>query len=476
MGLTLNELVSLQTKEDLLAQLFLALQGVGFVAKTGIGSGNVTTEGVAAGAASVRLKVSTAGERGSGAFRLSTDAGATYGSPVTIPSNGVYVVGTTGLTVTFNTGPSGSGTSFALNDVFAIELTVPTLPVTAWQPGSTPLTLVELFAQGLENFAATIQRVAQGGFLFEATGDWMDLVLENVYALTRNAGATTVGNFVLTDTANAGPFTISAGQVWAGTVGGLRWTNITGGVLPQGLSLTLSFRAESPGSAYNVGAGTVSVLFTSLAGVTVSNPNPVGGSWITTPGADRETDAQAAIRAISRWPALGIGVASDAYDLWVKTASSSVTQTYVREDPATPGNVQVYLAGNGGAVDGAVVAAVQAYVDPRAPLTTIAVVASATAVPITVAGTLYVTTGNAVAAAAAVDDNIGAYFNSGTNSIDEELPGVGIAGTAYTSAIVEQAMLAPGARNFVLSTPASDTVLAAGEVFELTQNITIVEV
>jgi hypothetical protein len=479
MGRTLEQLVDLQTKEDLRARLLTSMQGIGFVKKDvdATGSGDIEADGVAAAAYDIRIKISTSGELGTGAFQYSLDDGSTYAAAVTIPSSGIYVIPNTGVTLTFLVGPTGSGTSFVALDEYWFSTSVPTFPTASWQAGSTPLTLIELDAEAMETYSLTQQRVAQGGFLLTSKGDWLDLWLESMYDLPRRQAVTTVGNVVLTDAANSGPHTISVGQLWVATAGGLRYINVTGGTLPLGGTLTLSFRAEQPGSVYNVSANSITVLLTSLPGVTVSNPNPIGGSWITTSGSDKETDAQAIVRAQDRWPELGIGTPKDAYDLWAKTAAPSVTRTYVRASPTVPGQIDVFLASQSGTVDGSVVTAVQNYVNPRAALTSVPVVASAAAGAYTVQGTVYVTAGMQVQAAADISQNLIALNGGGTNTIAEELPGVPISGgTLYLTQIIEQIQLGRGVRNVVLTLPAADVVFAAGTVGVLTISLTYVEV
>lgn len=479
MGLTLSQLLEFPTKEGLREQMLLALQGVGFVRKTGTGTGalSLASTSVAARTYNVRIRIAVAGELGTATFQVSTDGGTNYAAAVTVPASGIYVVGTTGATVIFGAGPEGAGESFETGDYFDFDLSVPTLPTAAWQPGSTPLTLAELMAEACENLAVAVRNIAAGGLLRTAYGPWLDLVLENTYDLPRNAARATVGNVVLIDSAGAGPFTIAPGTVWVGTSGGLRFSNVNGGTLTLGGELTLSFQAEKPGSIYVVGGGTITQLLTSMPGVTVSNPNPVGGEWYTIAGTDKETDAAAQDRAESRWPSLGIGTPAEAYDLWARTASDGVvTRTFVRPSPTQPGYIEVFLAGTGGSIGSPTIALVQDYVDERAGLTTVPVVDSAIAFGVIVDATAYVKAGQQVAASLAISQNLTALFGGGVNSVGEELPGIPIGGVVYRSQIIEQIQLAPGLRNVDLATllPAADIALADTEVAVLTNSVAIV--
>ncbi|MET0403046.1 MAG: baseplate J/gp47 family protein [Cystobacter sp.] len=479
MSLTLTQLLEIRDKEVLLAQLLTALQGVGFVHKEGLGSGAVQASGVAASTYNVALKVTTAGELGTAYFTVSTDGGVTYGSAILVPVNGVYVVGTTGATVTFYEGPEGADTSFQVGDVYSFSLAVPTFPTAAWQPGSTALTTLELDAEAMEDFSIAQLKVAAGGLLEYASGAWLDLLGEQVYQLTRQQPVAAVGNVVLTDSASAGPFNITANQLWVGTPGGLRFNTQAGGTLPLGSNVTLQVKAESPGAVYSVGANTITALLTALPGVTVNNPNPMGGSWLTTPGADRETDANYKKRCRERWPALGIGAPEDAYKSWAKTAGEgAVTQVYPRASPTSPGTVDAFLAGPLGPVDPVVVTKVQTYLNKRASFGTVPLAASATAYPYTVSGTLTVKAGYAAAAAADIAQNLGALNAGGVSTSGEALEGWGIGGTIIRAQIVEQLMAARGAINLNLGTllPAADIAMTVPQVGVLTISITISEV
>src|SRR5579885_3187771 len=71
-------------------------------------------------------------------------------------------------------------------------------PVTDWFSGGVGRTLLELLAQGLALFSQLIAAIAAGGFVTQASGDWLTLVASDTYQLTRNAATFTAGNVVLT--------------------------------------------------------------------------------------------------------------------------------------------------------------------------------------------------------------------------------------------------------------------------------------
>jgi uncharacterized phage protein gp47/JayE len=471
MGLTLEQLLTAPTKETIRNQLFNALQGVGFIHKDGFGSGGLSASGLVVVPMSVRVKIATTGDLGSATFQLSTDGGATYASAISVPLSGAYAVGSTGVTLQFSNGPTGGGSAFVSGDLYQLALTTPTFAATSWQPGSTPRTIIETDAALQEEYGATQRAIAAGGYLSTARGAWLDLVLTEVYGLTRIDGVSARGTVRITDAANAGPFSIAANQLWVGTIDGRRYNNTSGATLAMGGHVDVEFQAESPGSLYNVSVNSIVVMFTTLPGVTVTNPDIGGGTWLTRQGRNRETDAEAIARAQRRWPTLSTGITEDVYKQWAQetpTYGQNVTRVKVAASLTVEGTVNIYLAGAGGAVDGATVTAVNNYIQPKVTLTNLANVASAANHTLALVGTVYYYPGYSAVAPAQVAQNLSAYGAGGTDTSGEAFPGVPIGGSAYASELIEMVMKAAGVRNFVLTSPAIEqTDLAANEVLVL---------
>lgn len=100
--------------------LTAASAAVGAVTPTRVASstGLVTTTGsVPLDSYEVVVKISRAGIRATGAFKLSFDGGNTYGAEVTIPTAGTYAESTSGVTVVFDTG------TFEVGDLFSFSTT-----------------------------------------------------------------------------------------------------------------------------------------------------------------------------------------------------------------------------------------------------------------------------------------------------------------------------------------------------------------
>ena len=499
MSLSLAQLTAPKSFSEWFATVIAALQGLGIVVPangggTGaaVGTGSVSLSGsptlpasVASPTAAV-VKVSTGGEPGGAAqVQVSLDAGATYAGAVAVPSNGQVAVtgtqGATGVTATLTAGPAGSGASFVAGDIYSFQLSTPSFPVTAWQAGSVPRTLAAFEAYVLQDFSALVQAIAAGGIaainpatgLPWASGPWADLLGQNVYGLTRNPAVATIGLATLSDAQGQGPFTLAPGQLVASSTGGQQYQSTTGGTLPKNGTLQLSWQAIVPGAAGNVANGTITTLNTTLPGVTINNPDPGGGTWITTAGADPESDLNYLTRCTARWSSLGIGATAATYDAWARTADASIARTLVQADAVTPGQVDVWCAGTGAPAGGGAVAAAQAYINARLPLGLVALVRATTAVPITVSGTVYFYLGRTTspAATAAVAAALNAFFAEA--SIGEDNTPTTFIYLNQLIGVIENAF---GVRNVVLSSPGGDTGLILGEQATLTNSLAFVGV
>jgi uncharacterized phage protein gp47/JayE len=465
MGLSLAQLTDPLTTAEARAMLLAALAGRGPVTKEGDGSGSLSTSGAPVGAYQVLVTVTAAGELGTAAFSWSLDGGETDAETgIQVPASGVYMLGDTGLSVTFAAGPAGTGASFAAGDTFAFETATPTFPVTSWREGDVARTLVEIDAQTLSSFSTLLAAIARGGLLSTATGSWLTLLAREVYAVERNAAVATRGTVLLTAAAEAGPYTLAPGQLWFASTAGLRFqaANAAQLTLPKGGTLQVPVQAERGGAPYNVAIGTITSMVTQLAGVTCSNPDAGGGAWISTTGVDEESDEALRTRCESRWPELGSGSPGGTYDLWARTASSAITRSRVTASGTVAGQVDVVVAGPSGPVGSGEVTAAQAYIEARAPLTSTPVVTNATGLDVTVTAELQGKSQYETAALAAAALAIG-----------ELLAATPIGGTLFRSAVIATLQKGTkktpitGVENVILTAPAGDTGLTSAQVARL---------
>lgn len=462
--MTLDDVLRQPTKETLRSLLLGQLAGRGWVKHVGRGTGQmVLASGTPTGDYDLVARVSTSGNLGTAYVEISTDGGSTFGAATLVPSSGTLVIAGTGITAQFANSAGGAPVSFFAGDLYSAEIRRDGFPVTSWQPFSTPLSLVENDAEALEDTYALVKGIASGGFLSTAEGSWLDLHASEFYNLTRSPGTFAEGTVTLSDTGSQGPFTRVAGTIMVTTAAGQRFVNRDAVTIPLGGSVSAVVKAESAGAAYNVANSTIVALVSSLPGVTVANPDPGSGSWLTLQGTDEESDELLRQRCRARWPSLGTGTTAAVYEAWAKEASASVTKATARV--AAPGQVSLVLAGSAGGVSGGVVTAVDAYVKQRQPLGIYVAVASAANSVVTVSGTVNVSLPLLASATAEVALNL--------QQLIADTP---IGGTIYVAAIIEAIMAATGVVNVTLSSPVAAVVLTSTQVATLTQTLSFVAV
>lgn len=338
-------------------------------------------------------------------------------------------------------------------EVLAQELNVLELsdfPVTAYQPGTVARTLLQAFANVMADAWLSVSQIAAGATLTTASAEWLDLLAAGQYAESRKAGVYTVGTIRLTD-AGGGPHSVSAGQLYVATSSGLRYRNISAFTIPLNGYVDAQFYADSIGAEYNVANGAIGELMTTLATVTVANPSVgTSGTWITTLGADVESDSSLRERCLAKWATLATGSPPNAYISWA-LAQTGVTRAAIDDaNPLGPGTAKLYVDSSGA------VAATQAYVDARKPIGTAITVQAATTITTAVAGIVTVRAEYAAQAQAEV----------GANLLGLALA-TPIGGTIYAAEIIEQVMRPIGVVNFV-PTSLSDIVLGAGQIPSIT--------
>lgn len=319
-------------------------------------------------------------------------------------------------------------------------------PTTSWASGSVPRELVEKFALLGSNWSSLVSKIAKGGLLELAEGDWLTLYAASSYGLIRNDAVFAEGEIVFTDAGGA-PITWAAGDLIAESTTGTRFVNTTGGTLNAAGTLTMSFRAESAGSAYNATDNTITTLATPVAGVTLTNA-PIGstGTWLTTSGTDEESDSALRERCRTQWGAIGSGGNADAYRYWARNASTQVTRVSVVENYPSAGKVTVFLAGSTGTVSASVVTAVNTYVQTRRPLTVTVYVYGASTIAVTLAGT--VTYSSTVSLA-----TVTAGVNAALLALQSAK---GVGDDVYLSEIYEAIQGVPGVLHATLTAPIAD--------------------
>ncbi len=163
----------------------------------------------------------------------------------------------------------------AIKDKLLAGLNVDGFPITDFESGGAFRTLVEATGQAINDYSAQlVPEIAAGGFLDEAEGDWLTLLAAQLFQLERVLATYTVQLLKLTAAPGSGPYTVNPGDLVAQADSGNRYTLAAAGTIPLSGTVTLAFKAESPGAAYNDPAGQISRLLTALPGVSVLNEAP----------------------------------------------------------------------------------------------------------------------------------------------------------------------------------------------------------
>lgn len=333
------------------------------------------------------------------------------------------------------------------------ELQAKGFPVTHWLVGGMVRNLLETFARLLEDFSKLLVVVTAGGILEESEGDWLTLLARSNYKTTRKDATFAEWDVTLACATGAGPVNVTAGQLWAATSAGRLFNNKAAGVIPNGGSVTLRFKAESPGTAYN--AGPVNILKTTIPGVSIS------ASTLIESASDQETDAQLRERAQLQWTLLATGATEATYKKWVLDSDVDIRRVYVKEHTPIPGTVTAWIARQDTTATGGDQLTAQTYLDDpvRKVMNVTPAVELAVEELVSVTGTALIKTADLANAQAVIGDNLLALFRA--LDIGD---GNATTGKLFRAEIVEVFMALPGMKNFTLTTPAADVSLAEGEV------------
>lgn len=216
-------------------------------------------------------------------------------------------------------------------------------PVTSWHSTSVPYVLAEANIACVLDVANLIPQIAAGGLLDLATGDWLSLLAEQNYDVTRTPEKFCRRIVRLTNDSGS-TVAEAASSVIVATAAGLQFLTEQSIDILAGDAAYVIVRAEIAGDSYNDATASWT-LVTSIAGVTVDELNSEPA--IITLGSDAESDESLRARCHEKWSALGAGANHDAYKFWIKNAPGSpeiVTRVKVVAASPLPGQVTAYAA------------------------------------------------------------------------------------------------------------------------------------
>jgi len=266
------------------------------------------------------------------------------------------------------------------------------LPTTSWGPGDPTRTQFHFISEILAAIEEVRAEYVASGFLDFAEGDdneWLILKAGEDFGVTTVAATFASTGITLTNN-GGGLYVIGEGElIVKNSNSGATYHNVTGGTLNSGpgTSLALDVVADEAGSSGSAGPGEIDILVTGLLDVTVTNA-------IAAVGTDAESAPAIRDRCRDKLGSLSPNGPRDAYAYVAKTPELAGTSkiTRVRTVPnGGTGQVDVYLAGAGGAVLEADRALAEDAIERLAtPLGVTPVVTSATNVTIPVTYTAWI--------------------------------------------------------------------------------------
>ena len=350
-------------------------------------------------------------------------------------------------------------------------------PTTSWQEGSALLTALMTVSQKISDETLTDAEIAKGGFGDLLPSDaWADLWAQSRFNVQRVAAVSASGYETFTADATAAANTYAAGEIILAhaTTHKVYRNAAPVTIAPSSTIADQPIVADEPGIASNAAPGTITVMVSSLVGVTVTNPLSVLGS-------DRETTLALVLRARAKLGALSPNGPKDAYNYVATTPELSATSVPITRTRTvaseTTGAISVYLATASGAPSGADVAIVQTAIDAFAePWGATATAIAATTQTVNITYQAWVSGSQLTSAQiqTAIANALAVWFSTLAIGGYVIPPDTGAVYVDALEQIIGQST--PGILRVVVSVPASDVALTANKVAVLgtiTSTITI---
>ncbi len=213
--------------------------------------------------------------------------------------------------------------------------------------------------------AYLIKSVIPQLFVKTATGAMLD-ILAWAYDITRKPAVKAVGELTFTRTNTAQQLLIPAGtRVRTIPINGNVYKMVTkaDAVMEIGVAnLAVEAESENSGAAYNLGISYYSIMDSDVPGITeVTNTL----DWLTTPGADAESDDELRLRIRNQFSAVGDWHVDAKYTAMIaENTGFSVDRIYFDHNiPRGPGSADAYILFDAGTVPDEYLTAVNAYIN-----------------------------------------------------------------------------------------------------------------
>ncbi len=348
--------------------------------------------------------------------------------------------------------------------------------LTNFNVGSVVRTLAEVFSEVVGELYAFGAEMLKQGFLDTATGIWLDRKARE-YGLERKPAIKTVGYVIYSrPIAKNTNISIPTGSIvttpkdQSGKE--YRFFTTEDAVLQAGeLSVSVPVIAENAGSAYNVGPTSISRMKTYINGIgSVSNET----DWMTIVGVDEEKDSALRQRCFLAWEELSQGGTAAAYVSWALSVPG-VKSAFVDDTlPRGEGTVDIYIMGEAGPPDAALIVAVQEVVDANRPITADALVLSPVIVPIDILLSVVPRSGyDTTTLEQEIRRRLSVYFGD-IDDPDSGITPLGVGKDVVVAQIIGLVMTILGVYSVSIIQPTSDIVISPNEFPELgTVSITL---
>lgn len=345
--------------------------------------------------------------------------------------------------------------------------------VTNFNPGGVAETVVEevgnlaamLYAHGEDCVAA--------GMAETSVDDWLDRKVKE-RNLTRLPAVKAAGTVYVGRNAPAAVDHFMA----TGTVVGTR-TDLSGRrylfsttedvTLTAGLTeIAVAVEAQAVGALYNVSVGSISTFVRQVSGFDwVTNRT----GWLTSEGADIETNAKLRTRYFLAWDDLSRGATIAAYTLWALSDSRVSIAWVDANSPRGRGTINIYILGTDGLPSAGLISDVQAYIGTsnsttgKKPAGDDVLVLGPTyqTVPITFTARRLANT-DETALDATLRASLAAYFNPLGSELYTWLRPLGVGKQVLFSQLMEIVMRPDPMHDAEFVTPTADVDIAEGEL------------
>lgn len=327
--------------------------------------------------------------------------------------------------------------------------------------------LIEIFAWGQWQLYTLMERLLTQAAPYFSSGAWLNVHADSV-GLTRREATKAQGKvrFYRTSSASDGNMSIPAGRIVKTRPDGrgevFRYATLTPALLATGAEFVeVLVEAESYGVASNVSAGQICELVTPVTGIgAVSNAM----DWLTSEGANEETDSQLAERYRLQWMANN-GCTKYAYQAWALSVSGVTSVSVLDRHPRGQGTVDVVVRGADVLPTAALLDKVRAAIAPHTPINDDWMVKAPIPVPVRIDGIIEYVSGDPEQIKSQTEQKLRALYAESSPLADVTALQIG---QDVTPDLLTHTVLAvPGVKSVLWESPTAKVVVPAAGVARL---------